>query len=194
MSKTVPRETLSGPKVRPILFRKFLTEASSLARKTATRRVLIEANSRVHPGTFAGVHWESGRVRANQPQAELRAQCRFDSGRVRVVSIFSDVRPGDVFWVKTGRFGSRKASKLTLEVKRVRVARLQDMTEAEAEAEGVVFAPAKLQRATKRETFAELWNAINGGGCWAANPWVWVYDYAGYNLNVDEYLAAIRGM
>lgn len=189
---TVSRETLSRPPVRPILFRKYLREAIGTGQKTSTRRLLVEDNTLVHPGTFAGVHWESGRVRPNQPQAELRVQCKFESGRVRVVSVFSKVRPGDVFYAKAGRYGSRAASVVTLDVKRVRIARLQDMTEADALAEGVALVPAKLRRETARDTFAALWNDL--GGSWAANPWVWVYDFHGHNLNVDRYLADIRGL
>lgn len=192
MSPRVPRETLSGHKVGPLLFRKYLREAIATGQKTSTRRLLTPDNSRVQPGTFDGVQWETGRVRTqNLMQAELRVQCRFESGRVRVVSVYSVVRQGDVFYAKQGRYGSRAASDQTLDVKRVRVCRLQDMTEAEALAEGVALVPAKLRRDTARETFAALWNEL--GGSWAANPWVWVYDFHGHNLNVDRYLAEHRG-
>lgn len=187
---SVSRETLSArPAVRPILFRKYLREANASGRKSATRRVLTKDNCEVQPGTFEGVFFETGRAKPNRPgRAELRAQCKFESGRVRVVSIFSQVRTGDLFYVKTGRFGSRKASEQTLEVRRVRVARLQDMTEAEAIEEGVPLFPVKFQRDSARETFAALWGDL--GGSWTANPWVWVYHYQTHNVNVDELLAS----
>lgn len=192
MIARVSRETISGPKVQPLLFRKYLREAAELGNKKTTRRLVTKDNAQVQPGTFDGIQWETGRVRLNQPQPELRAQCKFESGRVRVVSVFSRIRYRDVFYAKAGRFGSRKASTLTLEVRRVRVARLQDMTEQDALDEGVAFVPKKLQRGTPRETFAALWDEL--GGSWAANPWVWIYDFQGYNLNVDRYLADIRGL
>lgn len=190
--KKVSRET-HPPQVLPLMFRKYLREAIACGRKTVTRRLLTEQNTHVQPGTFAGVHWETGRVRTqNLFRAELRAQCKFDSGRVRVVSIYPAVQPGDVFYAKAGRYGSRKASDVTIEVRRVRITRLQDMTEAEAIAEGVAFVPQKLRRDTARDTFCELWNDL--GGSWAANPWVWAYEFQGYNLNVDRYLADVRGL
>lgn len=193
MSARVQRETLSAARtiVRPILFRKYLREANAFNRKRTTRRLLTKDNCEVQPGTFEGLFFDSGRARLNQPRAELRVQCKFESGRVRVVSVFPDVRVGDLFYVKAGRYGSRKASDQTLRVTRIRVARLQDMTEADAIAEGVELLPAKFQRGTPRETFAALWNDL--GGSWAENPWVWVYDYQTYNLNVDEVLAEILG-
>jgi hypothetical protein len=176
--------------VRPILFRKYLREANAAGSKNSTRRVLTKDNCEVQPGTFEGVFFETGRARLNKPRAELRAQCRFESGRVRVVSIFPDVRVGDLFYVKNGRYGSRKASEQTLEVVRVRVARLQDMTEAEALDEGVRMLPGKFQRGTARDTFAALWDDL--GGSWAANPWVWIYIYRTHDTNVDTLLKGDR--
>jgi hypothetical protein len=188
----VSRETLSGPAVRPLLFRKYLREANSAGLKDTTRRVMTEQNTQVQPGTFDGVFFETGRVRPNQPRAELRAQCRFGSGRVRVVSIFPVVRPGDLFWVKSGRFGSRVSSAQTIEVRRIRVARLQDMTSEDYAREGVcdLLPPKLFGDGEPRNAFARLWSDINGAGSWAANPWVWIYEYRTFDQNIDDLLAS----
>ena len=71
----------------------------------------------------------------------------------------------------------RWACRLTLAVKAVRVERLQEITEADAIAEGVqsAGAPASL---TNVGAFAKLWDSINGTRHpWASNPWVWVVEF-----------------
>lgn len=65
----------------------------------------------------------------------------------------------------------RWASRILLEIVSVRVERLNDISEADARAEGV---PA---HDTARAAYANLWNDINGAGSWDANPWVWVIDF-----------------
>lgn len=84
----------------------------------------------------------------------------------------------------------RWASRIALEVTGVRVERLQDITNSDATAEGCqAIAGAKWQTFaeadagspmhdhTARDAFAGLWDAINGEGSWAANPWVWVVEF-----------------
>jgi len=79
----------------------------------------------------------------------------------------------------------RWASRLTLEITDVRVERLQDISEPDAMAEGaepcangVWFDrnPAFAGSDAKGAYYA-LWEAINGKGSWAANPWVWVVSF-----------------
>ncbi len=80
----------------------------------------------------------------------------------------------------------RWACRLVLEITGVRVERLQEISEADAKAEGC--APAWLDaddnatvRAhvapTYRQGFARLWRDINGAASWQANPWVWVVEF-----------------
>lgn len=74
-------------------------------------------------------------------------------------------------------FMPRWASRITLEVTGVRVERLQDISEADAVAEGVLSLPMETRRATPRADFMALWDSINGAGSWGANPWVWVLEF-----------------
>ena len=82
----------------------------------------------------------------------------------------------------------RWASRITLEITEVRVERLQDISEADARAEGITdggctkcgmpepcdcAAPAP----SAREAFAHLWMSINGADSWHANPWVWAVGF-----------------
>ena len=74
----------------------------------------------------------------------------------------------------------RWASRLMLEVVSVRVERLQDITEADAEAEGLARNEDfdRGPYANAREEFAQLWNSINGKRApWVSNPWVWVITF-----------------
>lgn len=71
----------------------------------------------------------------------------------------------------------RWASRITLEVTGVRVERLQDISEADALAEGVDSLPLDTRLATPRLDFSALWESINGSGSWDANPWVWVVEF-----------------
>lgn len=74
----------------------------------------------------------------------------------------------------------RWASRITLEITGVRVERLNDISEADAQAEGVgvdgVGNPGGPVRVHQR-AFQILWKTINGPGSWSANPWVWVIEF-----------------
>ena len=75
----------------------------------------------------------------------------------------------------------RWASRITLEVTGVRVERLQDISIADAMAEGVVETNANLRGLEPcmewRYSYEDLWRQINGPGSWDANPWVWVIEF-----------------
>ena len=81
----------------------------------------------------------------------------------------------------------RWASRITLEVTGVRVEQLQDISEADARAEGarecdpVSGREVLLAGASQRGSFVlhyrDIWEQINGTGSWAANPWVWVVEF-----------------
>lgn len=75
-------------------------------------------------------------------------------------------------------FMPRAASRITLEVTGVRVERLQDISEADACAEGV-HSTGTIGRdwMGATENFALLWDQINGAGSCASNPWVWVVEF-----------------
>lgn len=72
----------------------------------------------------------------------------------------------------------RWASRITLEITDVRVERVQDISEADAEAEGV-GAKEPHHVTSARYRFGQLWNDINAkrGHGWESNPWVWVISF-----------------
>ncbi|HBO8028200.1 hypothetical protein VQ060_00140 [Pseudomonas sp. KBN06P05117] len=85
----------------------------------------------------------------------------------------------------------RWASRILLEITAVRVERLHDITEDQAEEEGVERpenitnvdvwdgAERELFNAMNqpRARFRRLWSDINGSESWDANPWVWVVEF-----------------
>jgi hypothetical protein len=79
----------------------------------------------------------------------------------------------------------RWASRITLEITEVRVERLQDISEADALAEGIVRLTegfglpdgSHFHAAAPRQSYLSLWEAINGPGSVEANPWVWAVSF-----------------
>ncbi len=91
----------------------------------------------------------------------------------------------------------RWACRITLEIISVRVERLQDISEADALAEGIVECPIPADdegprrigymvgpddgksglSVTPIQAYRNLWESINGPGSWDANPWVWALTF-----------------
>lgn len=69
----------------------------------------------------------------------------------------------------------RWASRITLEIVSVRVERLQEISEADAMAEGVGI---QCESPMAIMEYSLLWESINGPGSWDANPWVWVVEFS----------------
>lgn len=65
----------------------------------------------------------------------------------------------------------RWASRLSLRVLDVRVQRLQEISEEEARAEGVV--PLQMDHGSFLPCFEGLWDSHNKRHPWSSNPWVW---------------------
>ena len=69
---------------------------------------------------------------------------------------------------------SKALARIWLEITGVRLERLQDITDADALAEGVDRTNTSIP-GYARERFRQLWEST--GGDWSANPWVWVIDF-----------------
>lgn len=100
----------------------------------------------------------------------------------------------------------RWTSRITLTVTDVRVERVQDITEADALAEGMTQATADaimsadelaMYAATHivcpgargRILFETIWEQINGAESWPANPWVAAYTFTVELGNIDQLAA-----
>jgi len=85
------------------------------------------------------------------------------------------------FW-KPSIHMPRWASRITLEVTEVRAERVQEITQADAESEGVDFLrhhPDADEPLTAKELFICLWDSINKkrGYGWDENPWTWSVSF-----------------
>lgn len=127
---------------------------------------------------------------------EGRLHYKADGGRPPAIPLESGLRTGK--W-KPSIHMPRSACRLTLDILEVRIERLQDISEADAIAEGL----AKIMKDGRTwkygipdndgfpgtdnvgwpwdewdvspiKAYRRLWEKINGAGSWDKNPWVWV--------------------
>ena len=105
------------------------------------------------------------RYRADQVMVAMRS----DDPRVPAMIAWAHHKKGDAC---SPIHMPRWASRLTLTVTAVRVERLQDISEADAEAEGVVVEGPNVGRRLYRHGYRLLWGSLHGPRAWDANPWV----------------------
>lgn len=98
---------------------------------------------------------------------------------------FGPVYADQLLW-KPSIYMPRSASRITLEITKVRVERLNQISEADALAEGVRQPCAGKFKANESTAwqwelaslaYADLWESINGPGSWNINPWVWCISF-----------------
>ncbi|HBV12482.1 MAG TPA: hypothetical protein DEB60_05075 [Brevundimonas sp.] len=97
-------------------------------------------------------------------------------------------------------FMPRWAARLVLEITDVRVERLLDCSNADAQAEGLQWVTPGMWSVDRslpiigddaRQVYFELWDHINGAGSAEANPWVWAVSFR--VLSDEERQASRRG-
>lgn len=206
---------------RPILFSAPMVRALLDGRKTQTRRVL---GGRGEVDIFKPGVWSDSYV-LDPGNAEWRERYTpFTIGdrlwvkeTWRAHRVHDSIKPSEiergsrVWYEADGRdncdqhgktrvsiFMPRWASRMTLTVTDVRVERLQDCSEADALAEGVVEYeptmedPAEFSAFDGTDVFnnavsayRDLWNRINGPAAWEANPWVVAVSFDVRKGNID---------
>lgn len=141
--------------------------------------------------TFSGVH-----------PYDIFNQPPRDWSPAEPIWYWADGNPADGDWTKPrpGIHMPRWASRLNLTVTDVRVQRLQEISEADAVAEGMFQHPWDGSEAagawtggidflhgnSARGAFFRTWEKINGAGSWAANPWVVALTFTVERRNIDE--------
>lgn len=97
----------------------------------------------------------------------------------------------------------RWASRIDLEITNIRVERLQDISEADALAEGCrpiegckwhtfeeADAGVPMHDHKALDAFEALWESINGPGSWDSNPWVWVIEFRRVKAMLGKFVTA----
>lgn len=204
-------------KERPILFKDEMVRSILDGRKTQTRRIvkpqplnddidnLGDLSTIVIGGNFIkcpyGHIGDRLWVRETWRQFDAAVECGCSEAPCNCP------QTGDVIYRAThdnveskwkpSIFMPRWASRITLEIKNVRVERLQDISEKEAIAEGVDFVRCPAcgyskfdcdvqldhylceypQPPSAINEFITIWKSINGADSWGKNPWVWVIDF-----------------
>lgn len=116
-------------------------------------------------------------------QTEDSMGCVYPSPIINPKKPWGDSKGG---W-KPSIFMPRWASRITLEITGVRVDRLQEISEADAKAEGIepldrpgfwkVYNCKQGFTTYPKVSYESLWESINGPGSWEKNPWVWVIEF-----------------
>ena len=202
---------------RPILFNAPMVRAILDGRKTVTRRIFKpdrmtwDANGRYTTHAMRGGELSTTGSGPFKPSSWLH-YCPYGQpgDRLWVRETFGhferneNFAPGcEVFYRADGESLAvepwrpsihmpRWASRITLEITGVRVERLQEISEADAKAEGadcltwsgiegtaadLIDWPLKEVAHPHRNGFAVLWESINGPESWNANPFVWVVTF-----------------
>lgn len=197
-------------KERPILFSGPMVRAIISGQKTVTRRVMKPQPQKAPVDVVDGVpSWDSptnyaGEVQMNTQRGKpcpygkpgdrlwVRETFAIYGDRKMAAIHYRADRPWDV-----GRKGCdykpsihmpRWASRILLEITDVRVERLQDITEDQARAEGIIDGGCTncgnnepcgcdCPSPSAVDSFVYLWQQINGPKAWDANPWVWVVEF-----------------
>jgi hypothetical protein len=85
------------------------------------------------------------------------------------------------WWKRPAIFMPRRASRINLEVSHIRTERLQEISDADAMAEGVLAGDWEYVDGegteTAKESYECLWDSINETDAWSTNPWVWVIEF-----------------
>lgn len=191
-------------KMKPILFSTPMVQAILDGRKTQTRRLVkpqpdarglrttnvlfedyhgMEIRPRFSVGDIMYVRETFGEYRDNTA-----------SGGVSIKTVYradNNLKPNNGTW-KPSLFMPKSEARIFLKVTDVRVERLQDISQEDAEAEGikpVVSGEENKSIAFENylnsgyielppvASFQSLWQSINGAESWEHNPWVFVYTF-----------------
>jgi hypothetical protein len=215
---------------RPILFSGPMVQALLSGRKTQTRRTLnpqpewpkgcepkqiknisggfVDGNGkgfpcRIQPGDRLWVReaWRvercfDDRAPSKLPKGELVAR-QYEADGTRIYWKYDHLPAGRL---RASMHMPRWASRTTLEVTDVRVERVQDISEADAMAEGVNGgctncgneAPCGCHNPSPdhRDSYVWLWDSLNAsrGFGWDENPWVVAVTFTVHKCNIDAML------
>jgi hypothetical protein len=176
-------------KEKPIIFSTPMVKAILESRKTMTRRVVKSQLTDDNGFVLMKGFWVNPKKDTDRCFDGISPYCVGDRLWVRETWQEDTVtKDGGYFYKadpdgcllrswKPSLFMPRKAARIFLEVKSVRVERIQDITEEDAKAEGVTKTDYRIL--DYKTTFVILWDTLNKkrGYQWESNPWVWVIEF-----------------
>ena len=190
-------------KDRPILFSAPMVRAIFDGSKTQTRRIVKDRGHEVENAEY-GVAYQTCPYGKPGDRLWVRETHRPIFGQTcGLIAVDYQADPREK-WERLGdQIGAptkwtpsihmrREYSRILLEIVSVCVERLQDISEADAIAEGLIPdigepgdecgfwkspADGRVQYTWAPDAYRELWEQINGAGSWDANPWVWVVKF-----------------
>jgi hypothetical protein len=201
--KRIQRKRANPVTEWPILFSGEMVRAILEGRKSQTRRVAALAdNVRVIDGVAKGFSpgCPEGWV-IPCPYGDrlwVRESFRYYLGAPLEVAYEADGGYSDGLGkLRPSIHMPRWASRLTLEITKIRVERVRDISKDDALAEGISVLPLQSaddpsawfqsspgvnQERTAQASYRALWDKLNakredGKYAWAANPWVWVLEF-----------------
>lgn len=161
MPNCVPRETISGQ--TPALGLRFnapMIQSIERGWKTETRRPFSNGNCQLDRGEFKALDLASGRPDGLSPVSSLKCRVVTKGGDRRSVTVSPRIRPGQLLWPRRGQSGpaaKRVNARLAMRVTHVACVRLNDLSDAEAYAEGIrIFS----ETACKMESAADIWRPV----------------------------------
>ena len=155
--------------MKPIIFSTEMVQAILGSRKTQTRRVIKAPvlDAVREPDTVAVQYRRGGILWVRETWSkDVNGDYVY---RTNYGSTEDDSFPPSLFKWRPSIHMPKAAARIWLEVTDVRVERVQDITEEDAQAEGV----------DSLADFIELWDKLNAkrGYGWDTNPWVWVIEF-----------------
>lgn len=202
----------------PILFSTPMVQALLNGTKTQTRRIVKLPN--YHPSV----------PEKQKKLLTIKDWILYDGNNEEIGTMRKPDKEGDVLWVretfrgieqdfgcprfeykateninlgdkwKPSIFMPKEACRIFLKVKSIRIERLQDISEEDAQAEGIkkTWIADKLRDCRFKnyinngegsllpcESFRSLWHSINGPSSWIENPYVFVYEFVKIEKPLD---------
>jgi hypothetical protein len=166
-----------GPTERPLSFAADMVRAVQAGTKTQTRRPMYPQPERVIDNRFYRGDGREIVCPFGAPGDRLWVRERFAEAEDGTIVYAADPVKGRsrLVWQQS-RYLPREASRLTLLVQSTRPQRLQEISEADARAEGYDGSRESL---SPIDWFARLWDrlSVTGSLRWEANPWLWVVHF-----------------
>ncbi len=188
-------------KEKPIIFNTEMVRAIMAGNKTQTRRIVKKEFSicEYEPDLW---HWQTIKKdgwisHTGNRESFIKKFCNYEIGQTLWVretwqegNILNDYYykalcaqwSGDLKKWKPSIFMPRKAARIFLKIKEIRIEKIQDITLQDIEREGI-----KIEQLDRHDTiidnFIKLWDSINKkrGYGWEQNCYVWVYDFEAMN-------------